>query len=218
LEAQTNDYAAIAINKTRTFNNTSHEAHVVNTRWPFPKNGRIVIPHETMVLHSTLARDISPPPTRKPPGTRSSVNINHLVEKQAGTECKKGETSDGPSLAAIEAGEAQVRDHLAYFSLHLGLTSRDTPSALPRLTIEDFGDLYRRNCHPSGYHFVIHQHDHPISGNACNWKLYSTCHADEGKACITTCVYSSRRRARSAGRYHMACQGTLTPCDLTEWL
>src|SRR4051812_3005193 len=110
-----------------------------------------------MVLHNSLARDISPPPTRKQTGTISSTSRNDPAEAQAAT--------GGPSLAAIEAGEAQVGDHLAYFSHHFRLTSRDTTSDLPRITIDDFQDLYRRNNRPSGCHFVIHQHDHPISGN-----------------------------------------------------
>jgi hypothetical protein len=120
-----------------------------------------------MVLPNSLARDISPPPIRKPPRTRSSTNKITPVEEQAESERGQLAASDGPSLAAIEAGEAQVRDHLAYFSHHLRLTSRETQSALPRLTIIDFQDLYRRNEHSHGCHFVIHQHDHPISGNAC---------------------------------------------------
>jgi hypothetical protein len=120
-----------------------------------------------MVILNSLARDISPPPTRKPPGNRSATNLKNSAEEQAGTEREEHEVTDGLSLAAIEAGEAQVRDHLAYFTHHFRLTSRDTPPALPRITIDGFRDLYRRNCHSSGSHFVIHQHDHPISGNAC---------------------------------------------------
>lgn len=120
-----------------------------------------------MVLPGSLARDISPPPTRKPPETRSSTNKTSPGEGQAEMEHEQRTEFSGPSLAAIEAGEAQVRDHLAYFSHHLRLTSRTTPLALPRITIDDFQDLYRRNSHPYGCHFVIHQHDHPVSGNAC---------------------------------------------------
>ena len=118
-----------------------------------------------MVLPNSLARDISPPPTRKPPVTTTSSTIkNNPTGKQAATENEQGISSDDPTLAAIEAGEAQVRDHLEYFSHHFRLTSRDTQSALPRITIDDFQDLYRRNNHAYGCHFVIHQHDHPISG------------------------------------------------------
>jgi hypothetical protein len=118
-----------------------------------------------MVTPSTLARDISPPPTRKLSGTRAPAVEKTTVETQATNEHEQRKISPGPSLAAIEAGEAQVRDHLAYFSQHFRLTSRETPSTLPRITIDEFQDLYNRNQHPHGRHFVIHQHDHPISGN-----------------------------------------------------
>lgn len=119
-----------------------------------------------MVPPSTLARDISPPPTRKPPGTRTSAVENNPTVKRAAREHDQSRTSDRPSLAAVEAGEAQIKDHLAYFSQHFRLTSRETPTTLPRITVDGFQDLYKRNQHPHGRHFVIHQHDHPISGNA----------------------------------------------------
>jgi hypothetical protein len=118
-----------------------------------------------MVLPNTLARDISPPPTRKSPGTRSSAVEKTTVVTQTLNEHEQRKASDGPSLAAIESGKAQVRDHLAYFSLHFSLNSRETPSDLPRITVEEFENLYKRNQHAHGCHFVIHQHDHPISGN-----------------------------------------------------
>ena len=120
-----------------------------------------------MMLPNSLARDISPPPIRKPPDTRTSTNETNPTEEQAETEREQRTASGGPSLAAIEAGEAQVRDHLEYFSHHFRLTSRDTQSVLPRIAINDFQDLYRRNDDSYGCHFVIHQHDHPISGNDC---------------------------------------------------
>lgn len=110
----------------------------------------------------TLHRDISPPPSRKiskaaqiissgPPGagseTSATAHENH---------------NDDPTLAAIEAGEAQIRDHLEYFAKHLSQVSR--PTANPLLSIQDFKSLYKRNQHKHGRHFVIHQHDHPVSG------------------------------------------------------
>lgn len=117
-----------------------------------------------MALPSTLARDISPPPTRKPSGTRCSAAESISAEPQIQHE--QHDDSNGPSLAAIEAGEAQVRDHLAYFAHHFRFTSRETPSSLPRITLDEFQDIYKRNQHARGCHFVVHQHDHPISGNA----------------------------------------------------
>jgi hypothetical protein len=157
-----------------------------------------------MVTPSTLARDISPPPTRKPSGTRFPAVENTTKGTQVTVEHEQRKTPDGPSLAAIEAGEAQVRDHLAYFSQHFRLTSRKTPASLPRITIDEFQDLYNRNQHPHGRHFVIHQHDHPISGNTFQVIAQPSVHADEGKACITICDYSSHRRALSVSLYPTA--------------
>jgi hypothetical protein len=77
-----------------------------------------------------------------------------------------GVTDDEPGLAAVEAGKAQVKDHLAYFSHHLYRASRQTPSDFPRITLDDFRELYKRNQHAQGHHFVVHQHDHPISGSS----------------------------------------------------
>jgi hypothetical protein len=119
-----------------------------------------------MVIPNTLARDISPPPTRKPSCTRPSTNENISLETRTVAEHEQYDTSTGPSLAAIEAGVFQVKDHLAYFSRHFRLASKETQCTLPRITVDAFQDLYKRNQHPLGCHFVIHQHDHPISGNA----------------------------------------------------
>lgn len=114
---------------------------------------------------STLARDISPPPTRKPPSTRSSAVESNPEGTQAAGEHDQSGVLERPSLAAIEAGEAQVRDHLEHFSEHFRLVSRETSSTLSHITVDEFRDLYKRNQRSSGCHFVIHQHDHPISGN-----------------------------------------------------
>lgn len=97
---------------------------------------------------STLSRDISPPPSRKasnapqPQSNRTSANA--------------------PSLAAIEAGQAEIRDHLKYFAQHLEAARR--PRSGLSLSISDFRSLYQRHQHQHGCHFVVHQHDHPISG------------------------------------------------------
>lgn len=100
----------------------------------------------------TLDRSISPPPTRRASGTQKKPEID------------PEQTHDpaGPTLAAVEAGQAQIRDHLAYFASHLSNAIR--PGAQPSVSIEDFKALYQGNEHRHGNHFVVHQHDHPISG------------------------------------------------------
>lgn len=97
----------------------------------------------TPPLISSLKTSVSPPPKRK-------LVSNH----------------ESHELASIEAGEVEVIDHLGIFSTKLSQYNR--PSSIsqptPRLAINDYVDLYRRNSHPTGRHFVIHQHDHPIAG------------------------------------------------------
>lgn len=116
----------------------------------WPRNlVQLIMAHPT-----TLQRSISPPATRK--GTRTQVK--HRDFSKATSNCE----DENPTLAAIEAGEARIRDHLSYFAVHLERASRT--STQPRLSIEDFKSLYLRNQHSHGRHFVVHQHDHPISG------------------------------------------------------
>jgi len=145
---------------------------------------------------ASLARDISPPPARKASRSKTTKRTHAIGLK---TLSKATDATDGePGLAAVEAGKAQVKDHLAYFSHHLYQASRQTPSQFPRMTSEDFQDLYRRNQHAQGRHFVIHQHDHPISGTLdyspspqhSTPKLMM-----QGKAFTMTCDCSSPRRA-----------------------
>ena len=69
-----------------------------------------------------------------------------------------------PDLAAIEAGEAYIEDHLRYFSHHLERALRPVFAGDSSLSIADFMSLYARNQHAHGKHFVIHQHNHPIAG------------------------------------------------------
>lgn len=113
----------------------------------------------------TLSKNVSPPPTRK----RSSSQITTITEQRHQTTAgddgdKNGESKDvGPSLAAVEAGVAQIRDHLEYFTNHFREIARPVIRG-PRLSIEDFQSLYKRNQHRHGRHFVVHQHDHPVSG------------------------------------------------------
>lgn len=96
---------------------------------------------------TSLNRPISPPPK----ASRSKPKEN---------------TSDknGPRPAAVEAGEVHIEDHLAYSSNHLRKVLRLTVTSIPRLSIDQFVQLYQRNQTSNGHHFIIHQHDHPVSG------------------------------------------------------
>ena len=110
-----------------------------------------------MARPATLSRDISPPPTGRRIITASSNTLH-----EARVKIEDGSQDDGPSLAAIEAGKAEIRNHLEHFSKKLASVYRLTKS--PRLEIEAYKALYSRNQQKHGRHFVVHQHDHPISG------------------------------------------------------
>lgn len=99
---------------------------------------------------TSLEAPISPPPIRSAKRRRTS-----------GTRI-----SSPPDLAAIEAGEVAVDDHLSLFSNQLSRCIRSGKSEL--FSIDDFKRLYQRNQHPHGRHFVVHQHDHPVAGRSLN--------------------------------------------------
>lgn len=115
---------------------------------------------EKIPIISSLDAPVSPPRRRsrleKKPSTthpRSTSNVTTA-----------GQTNP-PNLAAIEAGQIEVSDHLNIFSTRLRQCTRPASSpSVPRLQIADWTDLYRRNERPDGRHFVVHQHDHPIAG------------------------------------------------------
>ncbi|KAK1055904.1 hypothetical protein LTR74_015337 [Friedmanniomyces endolithicus] len=123
-----------------------------------------------MAYPASLTRGISPPPKRKASteGVVSDGADARGAEGDVWIKADKVTLLDAsPTLAAIEAGQAQIRDHLEYFAKHFETVLR--PPRSPRLSIDDFRLLYMRNQHPHGRHFVVHQHDHPISGTTGIW-------------------------------------------------
>ena len=108
---------------------------------------------------TSLEAPISPPHGR--------TNVNESTHKSRDKCCESTqsfETQPHPArdLAAIEAGEAVIREHLKYFSEHLKQAAKTSPA--PPLSIPHFVQLYQRNQHIQGHHFVVHQHDHPVAG------------------------------------------------------
>lgn len=103
---------------------------------------------------SSLHRRVSPPPLkRKRTGEVTEEERKPVLNIES-----------SPTLAAIEAGEAVVEDHLDYFAKHLEKARRPVAADAPRLSIAEFSELYKRNQHDHGHHFVVHQHNHPIAG------------------------------------------------------
>ena len=117
-----------------------------------------------MAKPATLLRDISPPPTGRGSLTlqRKHSAANQSSVHDAKVKRKNEDQEDDPSLAAIEAGKAEIGNHLEYFSQKLASVCR--PISSPQLSIDSYKELYNRNQHRHGRHFVVHQHDHPISG------------------------------------------------------
>lgn len=116
--------------------------------------------HEFIAGNATppqsLRTSISPPPSRT---RKITIQTRSYTAEQDSCSAHRSEDAT-PSLAAVEAGEAQVRNHLEYFSSHISSFAQ----ASAPLKIRAFEDLYKRNQHEHGRHWVIHQHDHPVAG------------------------------------------------------
>ena len=102
---------------------------------------------------ASLSREISPPPL-KPSRSRETTAKSSIAGKT-------------PAAADIEAGNSVIRDHPVYFSALFRKVLRPQAGNSPRLSIENFVGLYRKNQNENGRHFVIHQHNHPIAGLHC---------------------------------------------------
>ncbi len=115
---------------------------------------------------ASLSRGVSPPPLRKRLNgyTDESTHKDRPVKSATNRPLTDSNERRGPRLADVEAGQADITDHLDYFTKHFQAVLR--PGYHPRLDLEDFEALYKRNQHNHGHHFVVHQHDHPISGIA----------------------------------------------------
>lgn len=115
----------------------------------------------TIARHTTpptsLRISISPPPSRNRKSKTLPISNQNARQRHAR---QRTESAAAPDLAAVEAGEIQIRDHLEYFSTYLSQLTKP----LAPLSIHAFKNLYLRNQNSHGRHFVIHQHDHPIAG------------------------------------------------------
>ena len=105
----------------------------------------------------SLRASISPPPSRARKYTLQPTEL--LIERKRPSSIFRSEPT-APSSAAVEAGETHICNHFEYFSSHISSSAK--PSAL--LSIRSFKDLYQRNQHKDGRHWVIHQHNHPVAG------------------------------------------------------
>lgn len=112
---------------------------------------------------TSLNAPVSPPQVRakltqeaRPESPRSSTEIFKI-------SAKKSESETGTSQQAIQRGEVNQTENLNKILERLSRYIRQ-PDSQPRISMSDWISLYQRNAHPEGRHFVIHQHDHPLSG------------------------------------------------------
>jgi hypothetical protein len=119
------------------------------------------------------------------PGRVGVKNDQAKSLRQSKTDdAKKDENTQLPSLAAIEAGQQTIHNHLLHFTTHLSKCIRTPPATLSpfltthppasphsQLPISSFAALYMRSQCSHGHHFVIHQHDHPIAGTHYDLRL-----------------------------------------------
>lgn len=110
---------------------------------------------------SSLDRSVSPPPRTR---VKEEANITKTTTPKTVAPIKS-------EIAAVEAGEVQIADHVSFFSTKLLAASLPALVNQPRLAHQAWLELYRRNLNERGRHFVVHQHDHPIAGTHYDLRL-----------------------------------------------
>lgn len=112
-------------------------------------------------------------PFVKPENQHWHVNVPRSLERSVSPPLKRRQSSKflNTTTAAVEAGEAEVDNHVAFFSEKLTAVSKPVSGDEPRLGIKEWIRLYERNLNEHGHHFVIHQHDHPIAGTHYDLRL-----------------------------------------------
>lgn len=105
----------------------------------------------------SLNRSVSPPP-------RPRARVQKPANSTTLTAVKS-------VAAAVEAGDIEIDDHVSFFSTKLLAAQLPVLVNQPRLAHQAWLDLYRRNIHDRGHHFVVHQHDHPIAGTHYDLRL-----------------------------------------------
>lgn len=166
---------------------------------------------------SSLSASVSPPRLKK-----LMPQVDRYPSSTLGND-----GTNSLSLAAVEAGEVQAEDPVKLFSARLAAVARPLSTSLegPRLPVKDWIDLYSKNQHENGCHFVIHQHDHPIAGPHYDLRLQFS-----GSSSLSWAVMyglpgnpNSRRMNRNATetRVHCLWVSTVFPiirCKLTVHL
>lgn len=88
------------------------------------------------------------------------------------------------TTAAVESGDVDLENPVSFFSAKLLQVARPKVTGVPRLSHEDWLDVYNRNQDPRGQHFVIHQHDHPVAGTHYDLRLQCNATSSISWACM----------------------------------
>jgi hypothetical protein len=157
---------------------------------------------------ASLNARVSPPRSRRTTksvadGESSRVDLIERTVTEPNPRAKAAEevAHDGsPTTAAVESGDVGLEDPVLFFSAKLLQAARPEVAGVPRLSHEDWLDIYNRNQDPRGRHFVIHQHDHPVAGTHYDLRLQ----CNETSSISWACMYglpgdpNSRRLNRNA--------------------
>lgn len=141
---------------------------------------------------ASLTARVSPPRSRrltKIVADDASLGADLIEEAASESELKAkstGETAHGasPTTAAVECGDVGLEDPVSFFSTKLLEAARPELPGIPRLSHGHWLDIYHRNQHPHGRHFVIHQHDHPVAGTHYDLRLQCNATSSISWACM----------------------------------
>jgi hypothetical protein len=142
---------------------------------------------------ASLEARVSPPRSRrttKNPADDTTAR-DRLVEREISEHdlraeaTKETEHSDANATTAnVERGDVALEDPVSFFSSKLLAARRPEVPGVPRLSHEGWLNLYHRNQHPHGRHFVIHQHDHPVAGTHYDLRLQCNATSSISWACM----------------------------------
>ncbi|KAL7969246.1 DNA polymerase ligase domain-containing protein [Trichoderma sp. SZMC 28014] len=141
-----------------------------NLAWSLESPSSYPDPHSatssTPAAATTATAFTSAPPADNTAAISTDISTSTAISPPAAPRPTAGTTAE------IESGAVQISDHLAQFTSLLSSHQRPTSALVPRLSISGYSSLYQRCAgSPSGAHFVIHQHDHPVAGTHYDLRL-----------------------------------------------
>ena len=141
---------------------------------------------------ASLTAGVSPPRSRRPTkgvadDTRPAVDLIKAAPGEPESRSKATKEivpDDSPATAAVESGDVGLEDPVSFFSAKLLEAARSEHLGVTRISHGDWLDIYHRNQHPHGRHFVIHQHDHPVAGTHYDLRLQCNATSSISWACM----------------------------------